>query len=79
MNIDETMSILRIIFENEEDIPTKLLISQQLIALTMQTRCQLIAMIQPFISMEVFASCRLYIFMKININIRIKRKIAENE
>ena len=32
MNIDETMSILRIIFENEGDIPTKLLISQQLIA-----------------------------------------------
>ena len=30
MNIDETMSILRIIFENEGDIPTKLLISQQL-------------------------------------------------
>ena len=25
MNIDETMSILRIIFENEGDIPTKLL------------------------------------------------------
>ena len=34
MNIDETMSILRIILENEEDIPSKLLISQQLIALT---------------------------------------------
>ena len=34
MNIDETMSILRMIFENEEDIPTKLLISQQLMALT---------------------------------------------
>ena len=34
MIIDETMSILRIIFENEGDIPTKLLISQQLIALT---------------------------------------------
>ena len=34
MNIDETMSILRIIFESEGDIPTKLLISQQLIALT---------------------------------------------
>ena len=34
MNIDETMSILRIIFENEGDIPTKLLISQQLMALT---------------------------------------------
>ena len=79
MNIDETMSILRIIFENEGDIPTKLLISQQLMALTWQTRCQLIAMIQPFISMVIFASCRIYIFMKININIRIKRKIAENE
>ena len=34
MNIDETMSILRRIFENEGDIPTKLLISHQLIALT---------------------------------------------
>ena len=34
MNIDETMSILRIIFENEGGIPTKLLISQQLLALT---------------------------------------------
>ena len=34
MNIDETMSILRIIFEKEGDIPTKLLIFQQLIALT---------------------------------------------
>ena len=34
MNIDETMSILRKILENEGDIPTKLLISQQLIALT---------------------------------------------
>ena len=34
MNIDETMSILRIILENKGDIPTKLLISQQLIALT---------------------------------------------
>ena len=34
-------------------------------------------MIQPFISMVIFASCRIYIFMKININIRIKRKIAE--
>ena len=34
MNIDETMSISRIILENEGDIPTKLLISQQLIALT---------------------------------------------
>ena len=79
MNIDETMSILRLIFENEGDIPTKLLISQQLMALTWQTRCQLIAMIQPFISMVIFASCRIYIFMKININIRIKRKIAENE
>ena len=79
MNIDETMSILRIIFENEGDIPTKLLISQQLMALTSQTRCQLIAIIQPFISMVIFASCRVYIFMKININIRIKRKIAENE
>ena len=79
MNIDETMSILRIIFENEGGIPTKLLISQQLLALTQQTRFQLIAMIQPFISMVIFASCRIYIFMKININIRIKRKIAENE
>ena len=77
MSIDETMSILRIILENEGDIPTKLLISQQFIALTLQTRCQLIAMIQPFISMVIFASCHIYIFMKININIRIKRKIAE--
>ena len=77
MNIDETMSILRITFENEGDIPTKILISQQLIALTSQTRCQLIAMIQPFISIVIFASCRIYIFMKININVRIKRKIAE--
>ena len=34
MNIDETMSILRKILENEGYIPTKLLISQQLIALT---------------------------------------------
>ena len=34
MNIDETMSILRKILKNEGDIPTKLLISQQLIALT---------------------------------------------
>ena len=34
MNIDETMSILRIIFENQGDIPTKLLVSQQLMALT---------------------------------------------
>ena len=34
MNIDESMSILRKILENEGDIPTKLLISQQLIALT---------------------------------------------
>ena len=34
MNIDKTMTILRILFENEGDIPTKLLISQQLIALT---------------------------------------------
>ena len=34
MNIDETMSIFRIILENEGDIPTKLLISQQLKALT---------------------------------------------
>ena len=33
MNIDETMSILRIILKNEGDIPTKLLISYQLIAL----------------------------------------------
>ena len=30
MNIDETMSILRTILENGGDIPTKLLISQQL-------------------------------------------------
>ena len=79
MNIDETMSILRIIYENEGDIPTKLLISQQLIALTEQIKCQLIAMIQPFISMVIFASCRIYMFMNININIRIKRKITENE
>ena len=77
MNIDETMSILRKILENEGDIPIKLLISQQLIVLTYQTRCQLIALIQTFISMVIFASCRIYIFMKININIRIKRKIAE--
>ena len=77
MNIDETMSILRKILKNEGDIPTKLLISQQLIALTKQTRCQLIAMIQPFVSMVIFASCRINIFMNININIRIKRKIAE--
>ena len=34
MNIDESMSILRKILENEGDIPTKLHISQQLIALT---------------------------------------------
>ena len=34
MNIDESMSILRKILENEGDIPTKLLISQQLIVLT---------------------------------------------
>ena len=34
MNIDESMSILRKILENEGDIPTKLPISQQLIALT---------------------------------------------
>ena len=34
MNIDETMSILRIIFENEGELPTKLLISHQLNALT---------------------------------------------
>ena len=77
MNIDETMSILRKILEKKGDIPTKLLISQQLIALTLQTRYQLIVMIQPFISMVIFASCRIYIFIKININIRIKRKIAE--
>ena len=77
MNIYETMSILRIKLENEGDIPTKLLISKQLIALTQQTRCQLIAMIKPFISMVIFASCHIYIFIKININIRIKRKIAE--
>ena len=77
MNIDETMSILRKILEKEGDIPTKLLISQQLIALTLQTRYQLIVMTQPFISMVIFASCRIYIFIKININIRIKRKIAE--
>ena len=36
-------------------------------------------MIQPFISMVIFASCGIYIFMKINIKIRIKRKIAKNE
>ena len=34
MNIDETISILRKILENKGDIPTKLLISQQRIALT---------------------------------------------
>ena len=34
MSIDETMRISRIIFVNEGDTPTKLLISQQLIALT---------------------------------------------
>ena len=34
MIFDESMSILRKILENEGDIPTKLLISQQLIALT---------------------------------------------
>ena len=34
MNIDETMSILRKILEKQGDIPTKLLISQHLIALT---------------------------------------------
>ena len=34
MNIDEIMSALRKILENEGDIPIKLLISQQLIALT---------------------------------------------
>ena len=34
MNIDETMIILRIIFENQGDIPTKLLIFQQLMTLT---------------------------------------------
>ena len=33
MNIDETMSILRKILENAGDIPTKLLISQQPMAL----------------------------------------------
>ena len=42
-----------------------------------QTRCQLIAMSQPLIAMVIFASCLIYVFMKININIRIKRKIAE--
>ena len=79
MNIDEILSILRKILENEGDIPTKLLISQQLIALTWQTRCHLIAMIQPLISMVIFASCHVYIFIKININIRIKKKSPKNE
>ena len=34
-------------------------------------------MIQPFILMVIFASCRIYMFMKININIWKKKKIAE--
>ena len=34
-------------------------------------------MAQAFILMVIFASFLIYIFMKININIRIKRKVAE--
>ena len=34
-------------------------------------------MTQPFIYLVIFASC--YILMKIKVDIRIKRKIAENE
>ena len=34
-------------------------------------------MMQPFISTVICSSCLIYIFMKININIRTKRKIAE--
>ena len=34
-------------------------------------------MTQPFISMVIFANCLINIFMKININIRIKRRIAK--
>ena len=79
MTIDETSSILRIILENKGDIPTNYSYLSNFIALTKQPICQLIAMIQPFISMVIFASFRIYIFMKINKNIRIKRKIAENE
>ena len=58
-------------------MPTKLLISQQRIALKEQTWCQLIAMTQPFISTVRCFRRLIYIFMKININIRTKRKIAE--
>ena len=77
MNIDDTVSIMRKILENEGDIPSKLLVSQQLIALKLQTWCQLIAMTQPFISTVICSSCLIYIFMKININIRTKKKNAK--
>ena len=46
-------------------------------ALKKHTWCQLIAMTQPFISKVIFFSCLIYIFMKINVNIRTKRKNAE--
>ena len=58
-------------------ISAKLLLSQQLIAFKKQTWSQLTAMTQSFISTVKFASCLIYMFMKININITIKRKIAE--
>ena len=39
--------------------------------------CQLIAMTQPFIATVICSSCLIYIFMKININIRTKKKMTE--
>ena len=34
-------------------------------------------MTKPFISTVIYSSCLIYIFMKVNINIRAKRKNAE--
>ena len=73
MNIDDTMSILRKILKILGDIPTKLLKSQQLIANMVPTY----SMTQLFISTVICSSCLIYVFMKININIRTKRKIAQ--
>ena len=78
MNIDETMSILRIIFENEGNT-YKITHISAAYGPYVANKVPTYVMIQPFISMVIFASYCIYIFMKININIRIKRKIAENE
>ena len=77
MNIDDTMSILRKNTWKLRGYTYKIThISaayRPIVANMVSTYCY----VTVFIATVIYSSCLIYIFMKININIRTKRKMAE--